>query len=86
MKYGNGKDVITNADSNDVINLYDVQVSDILEYFGLAISSKNILITLNDGSQIDVQGKNNSTPNSIFQLGDGSRWRYNSVSKEWQNA
>lgn len=83
---GNGKDVITNADSNDVINLYDVQVSDILEYFGLAISSKNILITLNDGSQIDVQGKNNSTPNSIFQLGDGSRWRYNSVSKEWQNA
>ena len=73
---GGGKDLITDAENDDTINLYNVSLSDILEYFGLQVSSQMILITLNDGSQLEVRGKDNVTPTSTFQLSDGSRWKY----------
>ena len=70
---GCGYDIITDAESNDVIDLYNVNLDDIAELD----TSSGINVKLNDGSQLNVNSQE-----STFQLADNSRWKYQSGN--WQ--
>ncbi len=70
---GDGADVITDADSEDIIDLYNVQISDILELD----TSSGISVKLTDGSQLTVNSQD-----STFQLADDTRWKYQDG--DWQ--
>ena len=76
-----GNDHIANADSNDVIDLHDVTLSDIVN---TAADGKLIGVAFNTGFVMTVESKDNVSP--IFQLSDGTRYAYNHSTSAWQNA
>lgn len=76
-----GNDHIANADSNDVIDLHDVTLSDIV---ATAADGNLIGVAFNTGFVMTVEGKDNVSP--IFQLSDGTRYAYNYSNAAWQNA
>ncbi len=67
---GDGNDLITDAESSDVIDLYNVSLSDIAE---VTSSDNSIGIKLNDGAQLEVQGTD-----ATFKFSDSSRYKYQS--------
>ena len=73
-----GADVINNADSRDVIYLYDVTLDDVVTATG---SGNQISVGLSDGRNLKV----NSTENlsSTFKLADGTNWKFNHSSGTW---
>ena len=66
---GDGYDIITDAESADTINLYNVSLSDI-SYIN--VSDNKLDLRLNDGSHLDAYYGTQAT----FQLADGSRYKY----------
>ena len=70
---GDGADIITDAESADIIDLYNVQISDILELD----TSSGISVKLTDGSQLTVNSQD-----ATFQLADDTRWKYQDG--DWQ--
>ncbi len=64
---GDGVDIITDAQSDDIIDLYNVSISDVAEID----TSSGINVRLNDGSQLSVNSQE-----ATFQLSSGSRWKY----------
>lgn len=75
-----GIDVISNASSNDVVNLFDVSLSDIVS----ANTEGNVAsLNLNTGGTLHIISNENLSP--TIQLSDSS-WKYNQSSGQWQNA
>ncbi|MBE8953208.1 MAG: hypothetical protein SR1Q7_08710, partial [Quinella sp. 1Q7] len=75
---GNGRDVIRNAADGDVVNLYDVTLDDIS---ATAINSSQASIEFKDGGSVTFD----SAADATFKLGDGSTWKANHQSNEWQS-
>lgn len=76
-----GYDVITNADSSDVVNLYDVNLSEIT---AANVSANQVVIRFNTGTALVIKDSNSVTP--TFQLGGGGRYNYNRASGQWQTS
>ena len=76
-----GYDVISNADSSDIVNLYDVSLNDIAVADTFA---DQIVIRFNTGTALVIKDTENVTP--AFQLGGGGRYKYNRDSGQWQSA
>ena len=72
---GDGYDIITDAESADTINLYNVSLSDISS---VDISDNKLDLRLNDGSHLDAYYGTQAT----FQFSDGSRYKYQN--NDWQ--
>ena len=67
---GNGNDVAVNVDGNDIVNLYDIDIDDIVitsETGGEMISNNAVTITLKDGGSLTVQTSDNGTS---FKVGE----------------
>ena len=73
-----GYDVITNANSSDTVNLYDVSLSDIA---ATEISTDQVVVRFNTDTALVVKDTDQISP--LFQLGDGSRYRYNRDIGQW---
>ena len=76
-----GNDHIANAAQDDVVDLYDVSLSDIV---ATAADGNLIGVAFNTGFVMTVESKDNVSP--IFQLSDGTRYAYNHSTSAWQNA
>ena len=74
---GNGDDKIYNAADGDEVNLVDIRLEDITNS---AISAKAVTLELSDGSRLTVMNSADMT----FNLGDGTSWKTDRQSKEWQ--
>ena len=76
-----GADIVLNASSTDIVHLNDATLSDII-----ATEENNgaIAIAFNTGNVIGVQSS--ELLSSTFMLADGSQYRYNHSTKNWQNA
>ncbi len=72
---GDGYDIITDAESSDVINLYNVSLSDISS---TSVSDNKLDLRLNDGSHLDAYYGTQAT----FQFSDGTRYKYEN--NNWQ--
>lgn len=79
---GDGKDVITGSHSDDLVNLYNVGLSDVAD---IKTTSTSMEITLNDGSSLTINNMS-STSVKTFKLADNSTWEYNTSTKEWSQA
>ena len=75
---GNGNDVIRDAADGDVVNLYDVTLDDIS---ATAINNAQASIEFKDGGSVTFD----SAADATFKLGDGSTWKANHQSNEWQS-
>lgn len=75
-----GYDVVSSADSSDVVYLYDVNLSEIT---AADVSAGQTVIRFNTGTALVVKDEGSTTP--IFQLGGGGRYNYNRSSGQWQN-
>ena len=73
---GDGKDVIKCADSDDLINLYNITLEDISS---ANIRNMSVDIEFNDGGSLSIKTWDNLT----FQLSDGSQWQSNHKTKSW---
>lgn len=76
-----GNDSVMNASNSDTVNLYDVNLSDIVNCVG---ADNAIAIQFNTGNTVVVQSS--EFLSAKFQLSDGSAYQYNHVNKSWQNA
>ena len=78
---GDGNDQVQQSKTGDVINLYDVTLADITTagFNGNAIS-----VGFNTGFSLNVNVSSNLS--STFRLADGSNWKYNKSSGNWQSA
>lgn len=69
-----GSDKILGANSNDVVNLYNVTLDDVMAN-GVSVESKNITLKLYSGAVLSIEDKgDNLTP--TFELSDGSAYQY----------
>ena len=75
-----GNDVIFTDDAQDLIYLYDTNLSDITY---VNVDAGQVVAGFNTGSQMIVRNSANVT--SIFQLADGSRYNYHRDSGQWTN-
>ena len=75
-----GADIVNNASSSDIINMYDISLSD---FVTADISDKKFSFTFNTGNSLQVTSSESNS--ATFNLTDGS-WKYNHSSKQWQNA
>lgn len=76
-----GSDVINFASPDDRVILYDVSLSDISSF---TPSELGISLALKTGSTITVNDTDNLSP--AFQLSDGSSWKFNHTTNDWQSA
>ena len=72
----NGSDVIRNAHSGDVVNLYEVSLEQVAR---ANITGNGVTVELTDGSKLNVE----SNANIEYRLGDGSAWTANHTTKTW---
>ncbi len=72
---GDGYDIITDANTDDTINLYNVSLSDISS---ISVSDNKLDLRLNDGSHLDAYYGTQAT----FQFSDGARYKYEN--NDWQ--
>ena len=80
---GNGNDVAVNVDGNDIVNLYDVELDDIViatETGGEMISNNAVTVTLKDGSSLTVQTGDNGTS---FRLANGQTYTADHQTRTW---
>ena len=75
-----GADLIGNASSGDVVNLYDVSLSDIVS---ANVEGNVVSATFNTGATLQINSAENVSPQ--FRLVDGA-WRYNHAENSWQSA
>ena len=73
-----GSDIILNAKESDTINLYDVNLSDVI-YF--SATEGNFTLGFSSGTWLTVHDNNTSTP--TMKLADGSNWVYNRATGSW---
>lgn len=77
-----GNDVITDSKNTDKVVLYNVVSTDLAS---AAVSGKDMVISLTDGSSLTI--KNYTTKGaSTFQMGDGSKYTYDSNNNQWVQA
>lgn len=76
-----GGDAFLNASSADIVNLLDVTLSDII---ATAEDNGSIGIAFNTGNVIVMQSS--ELLSAAVNLADSSSWRFNHVTKSWQNA
>lgn len=76
-----GTDVIGNAETKDIINIFDATLSDIV-----ATNAQNgiVAVSFNNGNVIAVSSAQSLS--AAFMLADGSAWRYNHATGGWQSA
>ena len=76
-----GADVILNASSDDIVYLDDATLSDII-----ATEENNgaIAVAFNTGNVVGVQSS--ELLSATFMLADGSAYRYNHATRNWQSA
>lgn len=74
---GNGKDMIRNVESTDLINLMDISMDDISS---TNESTSYLNINFKDGGRLIIEAKNDLQ----FKLSDGSQMEYNQTKKEWR--
>ena len=75
-----GSDVIQNASQNDRVMLYNTALSDIAN---AGTSSNSISLTFNTGATLVVNDKGGLSPS--FQLAEGSCWKFNHSTNNWQS-
>lgn len=75
-----GEDIINNASSSDVVNLYDVRLQDIT---AATTFGKKTSLTFNTGKHLQINSTENLSP--TFKLADGS-WKFNHSSRQWRSA
>ena len=75
-----GSDVITNASSSDIINLYDVSLENIIS---AKTEGNEIYVRFDTGCDLLVESSENLS--ATFKLADGN-FKFNHSSGEWQNA
>jgi len=75
-----GSDVINNASSSDIINLYDVSLENIIS---AKTEGNEIYVRFDTGCDLLVESSENLS--ATFQLAD-SNFKFNHSSGEWQNA
>lgn len=75
----NGNDVIQNSEDGDVINLFDMYLSDLV---GASKSGSDLIIATRFGDNLTVTGNSTAT----FKLADGSGWKYDHVGNGWTEA
>lgn len=75
-----GYDNIFNADSSDIVNLYDANLSEIT---AAEISDSQVVVRFNTGTALVIYDNDSVTP--TFQLGDGVRCKYNRDIGQWQD-
>ncbi|MBR5914616.1 MAG: hypothetical protein IKZ58_09715 [Selenomonadaceae bacterium] len=75
-----GNDVITNAGFSDIVNLYDISLSDIIT---AEVSTDHVTARFSTGTTLIINDDDRVTP--TFQLGDGGRYNYNRDTGQWQN-
>lgn len=76
---GNGNDVIREAASGDVVNLYDVTLDDIKSAY---VTAQGAMLEFKDGGSVTFDG----TAAATFKLGDGTAWTANHQTAQWQQA
>lgn len=76
---GEGNDIITNAKENDLVDLYNIPLSEI---FDAQVDADKISVTFSDGQTLTVHNSSTITPK--FQLVDDSKYSYNRTSNTWQ--
>lgn len=76
-----GNDVAFNTDANDVISLYDTNLSDITSFYG---DGNSIALGFNTGNVIAVATSDVLSP--AFQLASGQSYRFNRATASWQQA
>ena len=75
-----GSDVINFASPDDRVILYNVGLSDISSF---TPSQMGISLTFNTGSTVTINDTDEISP--IFQLADGSCWKFNHSTNNWQS-
>ena len=76
-----GADVILNASSADIVHLNDASLSDIV---ATAEDNGAIAVAFNTGNVVGVQSS--EALSATFMLADGSAYRYNHATHNWQSA
>ena len=76
-----GADVFSNASSADIVHLNDANLSDIV---ATAEENGAIAIAFNTGNVVGVQSS--EALSATFMLSDGSKYRYNHATHNWQTA
>ncbi|MBQ6976144.1 MAG: hypothetical protein IJQ16_06300 [Selenomonadaceae bacterium] len=77
---GEGNDSLTNMKQGDVVNLYNINLSDITS---AQVDSENVYVTTTSGNTLKVNCSGEVTP--TFQLANGEKYAYNRSSGTWQN-
>lgn len=75
-----GSDVINYASKDDRVMLYNVGLSDISSF---TPSQMGISLTFNTGSAVTINDTDEISP--IFQLADGSCWKFNHSTNNWES-
>ena len=78
--YGEGKDVLQNVGTADLVNLDHIDLSQLTGY---EIGSSAISITTAAGETLTVN-KASSAASTTFALSDGSKWTANYSTKTWE--
>ena len=76
---GEGNDVVTNAKESDVVNLYDINLSQITS---AQVDGEKISFTVDNGNVLNVYNSSSVTP--TFKLASGEKYNYNRESSAWQ--
>ena len=79
---GTGYTRVVDCGENDIVNLFGVSLED-FNSLEINSDSKSISATTTVGDEISVYCLGDSV---TFQLGDGSRWKYNHSDGSWQGA
>lgn len=76
-----GADIFSNAETKDEVHLNDASLSDIV-----ATAEQNglIAISFNNGNSVAIQSS--EALSAAVILSDGSKYRYNHATKNWQSA
>ncbi len=77
--YGNGNDVVTDANDDDVINLLNIGLEEI-NFNDIEMDSNSIKIGMNDGGSIKVNGR----ADVIFQLNNGVGFKADRSTGGWR--
>ena len=76
-----GADIISNAETKDEVHLNDATLSDIV---GTSEQNGLIAISFNSGNSIAIQST--EALSAAVILADGSKYRYNHATRNWQTA
>lgn len=76
-----GNDVVSNANSADIVNLYDASLNEIA---AVDISENQVAVRFTTGTTLTINDSDRFTP--LFQLADGTHCRYNRDVGQWQDS